>query len=81
MLSIKFYPESDLHNYDDAVAEYQSIWDTNGEKIVNTLEQVSRLTFKETKITGNVGALKSLSHALTLRYNLSFNQKIFTLTH
>ena len=81
MLSIKFYAESDLKDYSEAVKEYQSIWDTYGKRIVKTYEKNSGLSFNETQITANIADLMSVSHPLTLRYNLAKDNKLIVLTH
>jgi hypothetical protein len=47
-LRLNFTPESEKFN--EATKQYQSIWDTEGKRIRETMEQVSGLKFQETDI-------------------------------
>lgn len=47
-LRLNFTPESE--RFSEATKQYQSIWDTEGKRMVETMEQVSGLKFQETDI-------------------------------
>lgn len=47
MLNIKFYPDSDRPELEKATREYQKIWEKEGKRIVEVMERISGLKFKE----------------------------------
>jgi hypothetical protein len=47
-VKMKFTPESD--KFIEATHEYETIWRSEGDKIVKTMEKISGLKFKETEI-------------------------------
>ncbi len=47
-LRLNFTPESE--RFSEATKQYRSIWDTDGKRIVETMEQVSGLKFQETDV-------------------------------
>ncbi|HKY05960.1 MAG TPA: hypothetical protein VJQ56_13780, partial [Blastocatellia bacterium] len=47
-LRLNFTPESE--RFSEAAKQYRSIWDAEGKRIVETMEQVSGLKFRETEV-------------------------------
>jgi hypothetical protein len=81
MLSITFYPESDLRDYSEGVKEYENIWREDGEKIVKAWKRVTGLTFDETHINALIFEGISHSHPLSLRFDREFERKKSILVH
>ncbi len=81
MLQINFYPESDKKEFVKAAAEYQKIWEKEGQKIVKAIEKYSGLTFK-TKVI-NALTFEGISYSSPLQLNSSYNpsRKEGTLVH
>jgi hypothetical protein len=46
-VGITFTPEKDNQSFSAAAQEYRRIWTDEGEHIIRTMEQISRLTFPE----------------------------------
>jgi hypothetical protein len=49
-VSITFAPEKDNQGFNAAAEEYRRIWADEGEHIIRTMEQVTRLTFPEKNV-------------------------------
>lgn len=82
MLQINFYPDSDNKEFIEAAKEYQKIWQKEGVKIIETIERISRLTFKTKFITAVVfDGDQSYSYPLKLRYDYSYEKKKGVLIH
>jgi len=81
MIRITFFPDSDIKNYLQATAEYQKIWNEEGERIVNAIESISSLKFKEKFINAMILERPSQSHPMTLRASLSIKSKKATIVH
>jgi hypothetical protein len=82
-VSVRFSPES--ARFDEAAKQYQAIWDVDGERIVETMERVSGLTFTETEIQAVV--FEGVSHSgsadspMKLRASYPADVKKATLVH
>lgn len=81
MLKITFYPESDKAEFIKAAKEYQDIWDSEGEKIIETMERISGLRFVEKFINAIVYEWISFSFPLRLRASYPLDIKKATLIH
>lgn len=81
MLNINFYPDSDLGDYTQAINEYEEIWRIDGKKICDQWEKITNLSFKESTINAIVANLRSGSHPLTLRSDITVDQKKIILIH
>lgn len=86
MLNINFIPLFDDKELIDAVKEYKKIWEKDGEKIIQTLEKVSGLSFSEKRIgaivyEGVSYSGRTTSDPMKLRANYSDNMKKATLVH
>ncbi len=87
MLKINFYPDSDredrLIGVKKGMKEYKDIWEKDGEKIVETIESVSNLSFVESEINAIVyiSSLNPRSIPLSLRANALIVRKKGTLVH
>lgn len=79
MLSINFSSANPLFN--QAVTEYQLIWQEDGEKIIQTIEQISGLSFHQQKIQATIYEDMSKSHPLMLRASYPKDTKKSTLIH
>lgn len=75
MIKINFIRDSDrkdrLEKINNAINEYKEIWNKEGEKIVNSMEKISKLKFKENNINAIVfiSSLSSRSFPLSLSAN------------
>jgi hypothetical protein len=80
---VSFSPEVD--KYSQATSEYQAIWRDEGKKIVEAMEQVSGLKFKEKEVQVIVYEGVSWSgigdHPMKLRASYPSNIKKATLIH
>lgn len=81
MLSIIFYPESDLRDYSEGLKEYENIWKEDGERIVNAWEKITGLKFDESHINAVIFEGISHSHPLSLRFDRDFERKKSILVH
>lgn len=87
MLKINFYPDSDredrLNSVKKGTKEYKNIWQKDGENIIKTIENVSKLSFVESEINSivYVSSLNPRSVPLSLRANVSLERKKGTLVH
>lgn len=83
MLIIKFYPDSNIKDFSEAVGKYRDIWKKKGREIVKSIEKVSGLKFKETYINSIVFQAKfpSQSYPLCLRADLPDDRKTSILIH
>lgn len=82
MLKLTFHPESDLIDVTAACADYSSIWEKDGARIVVALEKYSGLKFEETFINVLVcDRFMSQSHPLLLGAKLDEAGKKCTLMH
>ncbi len=80
-MQINFYPESDKLEFIQAVSEYNEIWQRDGEKIVQTIEEISGLKFKTNIINAVVFDGVSYSIPLRLRFSYDYKHKEATLIH
>lgn len=82
-LYINFLPESNLQDYSKEIKEYEKLWDTDGEKIVKTIEKISNLKFQETEINAMVyyGNLPPQSKPLCLIVRETQDKFLRTLVH
>jgi hypothetical protein len=53
-VGITFTPEKDNQSFSAAAEEYRRIWTDEGEHIIRTMEQISRLTFPERTIKAEI---------------------------
>jgi hypothetical protein len=53
-VGISFTPEMDNQSFSAAAEEYRRIWTDEGEHIIQTMEQVSRLTFPERSLKAEI---------------------------
>ena len=83
MLKINFLPDSDLINYSKEIVEYEKLWEKEGEKIVKTIEKISKLEFQETQINATIyyGSLPSRSRPLSLMIKDSKERRLSILVH
>lgn len=80
-MKINFYPESDKKELEEDTKEYIKIWNDEGIKIIDALETMSELHFKEQIITAIIYNGISRSHPLLLRANYDLDTKKATVIH
>lgn len=80
-MKIIFHADSDFDALNEAVREYQQIWKSDGEKIVESWQKHTGFTFRETFINAIIFYGKSHSHPLSLRYNVDSERKKAILIH
>lgn len=80
-MKISFYPSTDAIELVEAALEYQKIWDETREEIIKAYQKVSGMSFKTSNFNALVYKGRSFSHPLTLRSNLSLDEKKMTLIH
>lgn len=80
-MKITFYPSTNDADLIEAAKEYQNIWDADSDKIIDTYQKLSGLSFKTEAINAIVHSGKTYSHPLTLRSNLDAMEKRLTLVH
>lgn len=80
-MHIHFHPESNRHDYSQAIAEYESIWNRYAELITKTWEEVTGLKFKETEINALIYKGRSQSHPFLLRDEIDLERKTTVLIH
>lgn len=80
---IKFYPDSDMRNLEEPLKRYREIWEKEGKKIVEKIEDISGLKFKENFINAVVFLAKmpSRSYPLSLKAYTSDDIKRAVLVH
>ena len=78
MLTIKFYPESDKPEFVKGAEEYQRLWDEDGKRIVQAMEEVSGLKFVEKEINAIVFDGISYSYPLRLKFPHTSIRAIFS---
>lgn len=78
---INFYPDSDNPEFEKAVEEYAKIWAEDGDKIVETIEKISGLKFKEKFINAIVFDDVSYSSPLALNGTIPTEHKKGTIVH
>ncbi len=82
MLKINFYPECDITRFIEGSEEYQKIWETDGDKITNTIETISGFKFRAEGYNAVILDNKpSASYPLTLLSSYPFEKKQSTLIH
>lgn len=81
MLTINFYADSDLKDYSQPVADYQRIWQEDGQRIVDVWEQITGLKFQESYINAVIFDHISHSHPLSLRNHEEEIRRKTTLVH
>lgn len=83
MLTIKFYPDSDVNTLQEPTKRYEAIWKKEGEKIIEKIEETSGLKFKESYINAIVfiAKLPSRSCPLSLKANITNERKLAVLIH
>lgn len=81
MLKINFHPESDKAEFIKAAKEYQNIWNSEGEKIIEVMERISDLSFVEKFINAIVYEWISFSLPLRLRASYPLDVKKAVLIH
>ena len=80
-LQIRFCPESDQPALVSAAAEYQRLWEAEGERIVEQLAAATGLRFTERAIDARVFEGVSRSDPLRLRASYDQETKLGTLIH
>lgn len=80
-MQINFYPEQDNSVLKEAVSKYRAIWDDQGSRIVDVIEDVSGLKFKEKIINAIIYSGISYSIPLRLQANVATVHKKGTLIH
>ncbi len=85
-ISIKFIPEIDNTDFVESCAEYTDIWQINGAQIIEKLESISGLKFRDTRIEailidGISKSGRSVTDPMKLRYNYPKEVKLGTLIH
>lgn len=78
-MKINFYTNNSEFN--NAINEYKSIWNEEGESIVKSIEEISKLKFKNEDIEAEIFEGISISHPLRLRASYSGDVKKATLIH
>lgn len=83
MLAIRFYPDSDVNTLQGPTKRYEEMWEKEGKKIVEKIEGVSGLKFKETYINAIIftAKLPSRSCPLSLKANIPDERKLAVLIH
>jgi len=80
-LQIRFHPESDQPALVWAAAEYQRLWEAEGERIVSQLAAATGLRFVERAMDARVFEGVSQSDPLRLRASYDEETKLGTLIH
>lgn len=80
-MNLAFVPEQNLPELIQASKEYTKIWVGLGQKIIDSLENITKLKFTDRKITATVFEGISSSHPLKLRASYSTETKKATLIH
>lgn len=80
-MQIRFCPESDQPALVSAAAEYQRLWEAEGERIVEQLAAATGLRFTERAIDARVFEGVSRSDPLRLRASYDQETKLGTLIH
>lgn len=80
-MKINFFPDSNRQDFSQAVTEYENIWKQHSDKIINTWEEVTGLSFKESEINAIVYEGRSQSHPFLLRANIDIERKSTVLIH
>ncbi|MES2216067.1 MAG: hypothetical protein V4481_02115 [Patescibacteria group bacterium] len=80
-MKITFLPYSNELDYSQAIKEFEEIWATYGEKIIQGWENSTGFKYRETEM--NALVYNGISHAppLALRYNVELDRKKSTLVH
>lgn len=81
MINIYFYPDVNLPELVLATKEYEKIWQEEGKRIIQTIEDLSLLKFLEQQIHAIVYEGVSQSHPLLLRASYPTEVKKATLIH
>jgi Glu-tRNA(Gln) amidotransferase subunit E-like FAD-binding protein len=82
MLTINFFPECDIPRFVEGAEVYKQIWDTDGEKITETIERISRFQFRADVYNAIILDNKpSASYPLILLSSYTLEQKKATLIH
>jgi hypothetical protein len=79
MLKLEFIPES--KDFIDAAKSYSNIWNEYGQKIVQAIEETTKLKFKDKEIKAVVFEGISQSHPMRLRASYDEETKKATLVH
>jgi hypothetical protein len=80
-MKINFLPESDDPKLIAAAKEYTDIWQKEGKKIIKTIEDITKLSFKEKEINSLIFEGMSHSHPMCLRASYDIETKKGTLVH
>jgi len=80
-MQINFYPEQNNPEFEKAAEEYGKIWENEGDKIIEVIEKISGLKFKEKIVNAIVYGKTSWAYPLTLQADLSIQHKGATLIH
>ena len=77
-MKINFYPESDKPEFIIAATEYTSIWQSDGQKIVKSIEDATKLKFK----TGAIYAVtfEGISYSVPMRLRSSYSHSHIVAT-
>lgn len=78
-MNIYFHPDNE--NFIEAAKEYQLIWDKEGSRIIDALENFGNMKFKEKTINAIIIERMSYSHPLTFRASYPADVKKSTLVH
>lgn len=81
MLKITFYPSHDDSSLSMATSEYQSIWDTDGDRVSKAIEAAFGLEFTEHSINALIFEGVSQSHPLCLRASYPSELKRAGIVH
>lgn len=80
-MKINFYPDYDNPDFEKAAKEYGKIWQGEGDRIVNVIEKISGLKFREKIINAITHKYGSWAHPLGLQSNLSPEHKKKSIVH
>lgn len=80
-MQINFYPSWDKPEYEIAAKEYSEIWAKQGKRIIETIEKISGLNFREKVINAVTFGGHSYSAPLQLQSKISVENKKGSLVH
>lgn len=81
MLSIHFHPESDKKELIESAKEYQLLWNKHQKQVIETMEQITGLSFKTKAINAIVFNGVGFSYPLQLYFNHITEMKLCAVIH
>jgi hypothetical protein len=80
-MQINFYPEYDNPEFEKAAKKYGKIWEEEGDKIIEVIEKISGLKFKEKIINAITYKYGSWAYPLSLQVDLPPKFKKCSIIH